>query len=269
MPKQHEFDRQDRKGAIIAEIRRVASALGKKPTIVEFKRIEAGVSYDEVIGQFGTWNSAIAAADLQANPTRRPPSNRIDRAMLIDEFIRVANLLGAIPSRPIFSAMAKISRSPYQKTFGSWAKAVTAIVSEHADRLSFIPAMPITDTLGRAKRKPLNLGLPLESCPTNEQETIILFAFLAERLGFEIVSAQIQFPDLTLRKNGELILAEVEFLSSTYLDHGHPIGPQYLCICWRRNRDIPGIAGIMALEEVVRSLPNQALLPTRADKETQ
>jgi hypothetical protein len=41
----------------------------------------------------------------------------------------------------------------------------------------------------------------------------------------------------------------VEFLSSSYFDHGHPLNNEVICICWRENRELPGIGGILSLEK--------------------
>lgn len=262
----HEYDKGDRRKEILSELRRVAADLGKTPTVVEFKRANSRFSYEQVIGMFGSWNAAVEGASLPINPTLQPPSNKVSQEELIAEFIRVANKLGRIPPHPVFSANATFSRGPYERTFGSWRKAVTEIASRHADRFKF-PVPSMEPKPGKSGPTPIllprELNVPLLFVPRNEMETLVLFSLLAPRLGYEIQSVQIEFPDLTIRKGIELIPAEVEYQSSTYLDHGHPINERYMCICWRKDKDITGLREILSLETFVRSLPNTALNPAQ------
>ncbi len=258
----HEYDKADRRKEILSDLQQVAADLGKTPTIVEFKRIDSRFSYEQIIGMFGSWNAAVKAACLPLNPTLQPPSNKVSQEELIEEFIRVANKLGRIPSHPMFSASSKFSRGPYERTFGSWRKAVTEISSSYAARFNFpVPSMESRPRKNRSESKllPRELNVPLLFVPRNEMETLVLFSLLAPRLGYEIQSVQIDFPDLTIRKGTELIPAEVEYQSSTYLDHGHPINERYMCICWRKDKDVPGLREILSLEAFVRSLPKTTL----------
>lgn len=264
----HKFDQEDKKAAMSDNIRRIAKELGQTPTITEFKRKRRATdfSYEQIRRTFGTWTAAVEAAGLEANPINEPPSNKIERRTLIDEFVRVANKLGKLPSHPVFSANSSISPAPFDREFGSWRKAVHTIVTEARGRFTF-DAKILSETsenksFGRSR--PLGLSTPLLFVPRNETETLVLFALLASELGYEIEAAQISFPDLVLRQNGERIRAEVEFLSSTYLAHGHPISADILCVCWRRDIDIPGLREILSLEEVVRSMPNNGLQHTPA-----
>ncbi|MCC7487139.1 MAG: hypothetical protein IT529_19375 [Burkholderiales bacterium] len=264
----HEFDQQDEQSAMTGDIRRLATELGRTPTITEFKRQRrtTAFSYDQILRAFGNWTNAVEAAGLAPNPIGEPPSNKLDRQALVDEFVRVANKLGRIPSHPLFSANSRMSRSPFQRALGSWREAVDAITQGAAGRFTF----PIEKTARNSKEKPsveprrLGLSIPLLYVPRNETETLVLFALLAPRLGYEIQSAQIEFPDLTLRNGTEVIPTEVEFLSSTYLAHGHPIDASVLCVCWRKDMDVPGLRGILSLEAAVRSMPSNALQRTPA-----
>jgi len=264
----HEFDLEDERTAMIEDVRRVANSIGRTPTITEFKRArrETRFSYDQIRRSFGTWSAAVEAAGLRPNPIGEPPSNKIPRHALIDEFVRVANKLGQIPSHPVFSANSKMSRSPFERTFGSWGAAVDAIIREAAERFTFTTAVKKIrpERSSTSQAKVLGLDIPLLFAPRNETETLVLFALLAPALGYEIESAQIDFPDLTLRKGHEIIPTEVEFLSSTYLAHGHPVESTVLCVCWRKDKDIPGLREVLSLEAVVRSMPNNALQRTPA-----
>lgn len=254
---------------MIEDIRGVAEKLGRTPTIREFKRSRRTTmfSYDQILRAFGAWTPAVEAAGLKPNPIGEPPSNKRERQDLIDEFVRVANKLGTIPSHPMFSANSAMSRGPFKREFGSWKEAVRTITKEARARFTFAPKLQLNATGSKSSRDPRTLGLstPLLFVPRNETETLVLFTLLAGQLGYEIEAAQIDFPDLLLRKDGQSFRAEVEFLSSTYLAHGHPIEADVLCVCWRKDKDIPGLRDILSLEEVVRSMPNNGLQRTPAD----
>jgi len=265
----HRFDQEDERAAMVDDVRRLAGELGRTPTITEFKRNRGKTkfSYDQIRRAFGTWTAAAEAAGLTPNPTGEPPSNKKERQALIDEFVRVANTLGRIPSHPVFGANSAMSRGPFERTFGSWTEAVRTITAEARDRFTFTPEVQDEDSdePSPGAPRPLRLATPLLFVPRNETETLVLFALLAEELGYEIEAAQIDFPDLVLRREGQSLRAEVEFLSSTYLAHGHPIDADVLCVCWRKDKEIPGLRAILSLEEIVRSMPNNGLQPAPED----
>lgn len=72
--------------------------------------------------------------------------------------------------------------------------------------------------------------------PTNEQGVIVLFAALAPKYGWEIVSIQTAYPDAVLRdKSGREWLTEFEFSSSNFLDHKHDHRGCDLIVCWKHD----------------------------------
>lgn len=251
----HKYDKKDLKDSIIAEIRQLAKSLGHTPTIVEWKQQSPKHSADRVLNQFGTWNNAVEAAGLLPNPTKKPPRNDIPKQKIISELIRVANKLGRFPSHPVFSSNAQISRGPVEHCFGSWVKAKQHILLHHSSDLTFKQEFKNKKdiTLTKQNREKLRINLPLTYIPNNELETLVLFSLLAEKLGMQIVQVQSEFPDLEIITNGQLKKAEIEYLSSNYLEHGHPLSPEILCICWRKNKEIPGVR-IIDLESYVRTI---------------
>jgi hypothetical protein len=247
----HPYDKADLRESIIAEIRRTSERLGKTPTVVEYKREKPAHGYDQIMGLFGTWNNAIAEAGLHPNPTQEPPRNDIPRDKIVDEMIRVANLLGEIPSHPKFSAKSNYSRGVVEREFGSWRNGWQQVMSEYKSRFTFQPQIRDTFKETGKRLRPLKISLPLLYEPQNEQGTLALFCLLAHDLGFKILKVQTDFPDLELQENGELHLTELEFLSSNYLLHGHPIEAKYTCICWRKDCDL-GPVRIIELEGFIR-----------------
>lgn len=71
--------------------------------------------------------------------------------------------------------------------------------------------------------------------PRNEMELLILFAAMAERAGWEILSAQKAFPDLKVRKDGITYRAEAEYRAINFFYHGHPFHGCDIIICWEND----------------------------------
>ena len=68
--------------------------------------------------------------------------------------------------------------------------------------------------------------------PTNEQGVVFLFGRLASRLGFDVESVQIAFPDCVARRNGKTCRIEFEYRASSYETHRHPPRGADLIVCW-------------------------------------
>jgi len=256
----HSYDIMDEKQSIRLSIKRVAELLGKTPTMKEYKqhRRKEEFSLEQITYKYGTWSEALRMAKLEPNPSQQPPHQpKITKQDLIEEFIRVSNEVGKIPGTHLFRSKAKYSWRPYMTNWGSWRKAVSQITEQYARRFNFdVDSKRAKDTSKR--RKKLEIDLPLKFVPSNEDETVILFALLANELGFEILRVQSDFPDGILRKDGKEILVEFEFLSSNYLQHCHPLSFDGICICWRKDVDIEGIE-ILSLEDYVRGKHNNAI----------
>ena len=249
--KKHYLDKLDEQEAVNTAINRIASIIGKTPTMKEYKsnRMPEEPSLEQITYRHGCWSVAIKSAGLEPNPNNQPPRQPvITKEQLTDEFIRVANLLGRIPAVNQFRANAKFSWRPYQTNWGSWDAAVKAICQENACRFTFSALIRPKDAPAPSRRRPLSFSCPLLYEPQNEYETIVLFCFLAEELGFIIKSVQSAFPDAVLVKDGQEVLAEFEFLSSNYSQHCHPLDFDGIVICWRRDIDLGGIK-ILSIEE--------------------
>jgi len=251
--KKHQFDILDEQDAIRLAIRRIASCLGKTPTQKEYKteRKENEPSLEQITYRLGTWSAAVQKAGLEPNPSQQPPRQpEITKQQLADEFIRIANELGRIPSMQQFSANACYSWTPYKTNWGSWKQAVDLIIEEHRKEFCFeVKTSKQIETT--AHRKRLSISCPLLFEPKNEYETIALFCILAEELRFSIKSIRSDFPDALLEQDGTDIPVEFEYLSSNYQQHCHPSDFKGIVICWRRDVDLEGIK-IISLEEYLR-----------------
>ena len=255
----HQFDIEDEKESIKQSICRISDLLGKTPTQKDYKkhRNSKELSLEQIFYRFGNWSNAVKYANLSPNPFQQPPrSPEITRKELIDEFIRVANEVGKIPGTNLFrSNTTAFSWRPYITKWGSWKAAIKDITQSYADRFNFD-----IDTKEKPKnlknRRKLRLDIPLIFEPINEMETIILFSFLADELGYRIKEVKSEFPDAILEKDGRDIKVEFEFLSSNYLQHCHSLDFEGICICWRKDLDIPNIE-ILSLEEYIREKYNK------------
>lgn len=72
--------------------------------------------------------------------------------------------------------------------------------------------------------------------PTNEAETILLFADLSQILGWHLVYCGSGFPDAIIQNpQGAQLRVEFEFLSRNFILHGHDSQDCDLIICWYNN----------------------------------
>lgn len=72
--------------------------------------------------------------------------------------------------------------------------------------------------------------------PKNEFGVREDFAVKAKDLGYTIVASRGAFPDMILQKSdGEMILAEVEYKSRSFISHGHESTGCDVVICWEHD----------------------------------
>jgi hypothetical protein len=249
----HKFDIEDKKQEIRIDLNRLAKQLGRTPTSKDYKQFNKGKwSYSQILYLYGNWNVAVKYAGLNPNPSKTPPKPEIiTEGKLAKEFIAVSNSLGKVPSMREFGAVSKYSTRPYTNSFGKWNDTIKYITKKYADQFSFSVNSLITTPARKPTRKKLNWQCSMLYEPSNEFETIALFICLSELLGYKIKQIQAAFPDAILVQNGLEVLAEFEYLSSNYLQHGHPLDKEFLCICWRKDMDLENVR-ILSLEEFIR-----------------
>lgn len=249
----HQFDIEDENEAIVSAIKRISIYLDKTPTQQEYKRERKKdePSLEQITYRLGKWSSAVQAAGLEPNPFQQPPRNsEFTKEQLVEEFVRVSNKLGCLPSMNEFRANACYSWKPYKTNWGSWKNAVDYILEQHAGKFNF--EIRHNQRVKKSEnRKHLKFPCPLIYEPQNEYETIALFCFLADELNFKIKKIRSEFPDAILVKNDTEILVEFEYLSSNYLQHCHTLDFDGIVICWRKDVEIEEI-NILSLEEYLR-----------------
>jgi hypothetical protein len=89
--------------------------------------------------------------------------------------------------------------------------------------------------------------------PTNERETLLLFASLSSRLGWHILYRNERFPDTILGNGvGANLRAEFEFRAQSFQKHRHDPKGCDLIVCWENNW--PGaLLPIWSLRGVLKS----------------
>jgi hypothetical protein len=73
--------------------------------------------------QFGSWNEAVTAAGLDANPPGGNSSKKLTDDELLREIIRIHELLGREPSERQMAANARFSMKPYRDRWENFTKA--------------------------------------------------------------------------------------------------------------------------------------------------
>lgn len=238
---------------IVAELRRVADLLGRQTfSQSEFKR-HGRVSSGLVEKRFGTWNKALEAAGLV--PIDR--FKRIADSELDEEWRRVYEHLGKVPTRNEFFTESRFSPAVYENRFGNWTNVVghylgpqplRAPLETRKPRGAEAPAppprgVPLLERLhgkqGRVFGAPLNFR-ELRHEPIDEQGVVFLFGMVARELGFLVESVRTAFPDCRAKrrdKRGYYVEAniELEFRSSNFREHGHDPTECDLVVCWEHD----------------------------------
>jgi len=240
---------------LVAELKRVASLVGKEGiSRSEFKR-HGRVSSWLVEKTFGTWNKALEAAGLV--PIDR--FKRIADSELEEEFRRVCAKLGKVPTRNEFAIASKFSADVYEKRFRNWANVVAHYVGSEAAgvprrgreaRQVAQPATPAGPAItaappvhagkrGRRFGGPLNFR-ELRHEPTSELGVVYLFGMVARELGFLVDAVGAEFPDCRakrLAKGGYYVEVDIEFefKSRNFHEHGHDPEQCDLIVCWEHD----------------------------------
>jgi len=260
----HSFDKEDEEQLVTSAIKRIGLFLNKTPTQKEYKenRNNEELSLEQLMYRYGNYSNAVIAAGLVPNPNQSPPRQPdITKDQLIDEYIKVANRLQKIPANNEFRVNSKYSWTPYKTKWGSFSQAAEFIIKNYSDRFEFEIHNKIDKKI-KKNRKILNYSCGLIYEPSNEYETVVLFALLAKELGYTIKLVQSDFPDaIIIDKSNLEIIVEFEYLSSNYKQHCHPIDFNGLVICWRKDMELKNIS-ILSLEEYIRGKRNPTTAST-------
>jgi hypothetical protein len=251
---------------------------------MEFIR-RAGISKHSVFRIFPRWNDAVRAAGVAPRRLHVRPK---DEELLKDwgEMVRVT---GALPSRRAYRRIGNYEPRTLERRFGEWEYVsrtfrifargkpewadVMEIVSGRAPRKERrLPngdadsAIPGNQAQHAALQGRATYGNPLDFRglrhePVNEQGVVVLFAMLAEELGYMIEAVQKGFPDCEAKRQvapgrWQRVQIEFEFESRNFRDHGHPLTGCDVIVCWRHNWPAcPAHIEVLELSTRINSLP--------------
>lgn len=109
---------------LLAEIERLADGSDEGPTRAEMDN-DGRFPASHIARRFGSWNEAIREAGLE--PAKR---TQITDEELEDEFHRLKEALGHVPSGVEMDELGTFSKGVYDLRFGTWNKAVEAFGEE-------------------------------------------------------------------------------------------------------------------------------------------
>lgn len=117
---------------MISDLKRVADSISKK-TITTSEYTQYGqYSIDIFLRKYGSWNSALKAADLVPfdHPLGGGTKNRVSEYACLEEIERIWIMLGRQPTTTdIKNGISKYSLHTFERRFGSWRKALEFFVS--------------------------------------------------------------------------------------------------------------------------------------------
>jgi len=143
-------DEDEIKQVLITELQRLVDELGRTPGLRDMNQ-QGAHSSKTYQKKFGSWNEALKQAGIEINN-----EHDIAKSDLLDELIRLKNLLGRTPTSRDMAEKGKYGTSNYPNKFGSWNDAVReAGLEPTRDR-----EVPREDLVAELKRVTEELGKP-------------------------------------------------------------------------------------------------------------
>lgn len=120
---------------MISELKRVAEYYGfRRFSGWEFNEASNLCKRSTIIKEFGSWDKALSATQLELKPYKNKRSDIIPEDELFQELERVWRLLGHRPSRTEWeSVKPKYSYSVYKSRFDGWVNACAAFIDFKSD----------------------------------------------------------------------------------------------------------------------------------------
>ncbi|HEY1528775.1 MAG TPA: hypothetical protein VGH51_21335 [Candidatus Angelobacter sp.] len=109
------------KERVISAIQAAARKLGHAPSSSELERL-SGITASQVARRFGTYRAGAWAAGLEANQV----GVRVEAAVLLADWGRVARKLGRVPSNTEYERAGAYSRCCFTRAFERWAEVPAA-----------------------------------------------------------------------------------------------------------------------------------------------
>jgi hypothetical protein len=285
--------RQSRdKNEILDAIKYAARELGKCPSRAEFIA-HFGITEYQVLKYFPSWNSAVAAAGLEADTS----NIKLNDAALLEDWGNLVRKLRQIPTRTQYRHHGNFGSSSFDHHFGPWSQLpdIFRQFAEHKpewnDVLALLPvptpgvkpSVPVSlnsetafqsgEAFSRRPSKPVHAKLEnrpvygnhldfrgLRHEPVNENGVIFLFGIVARELGYSVEAVQQGFPDCEAKRlvgvgKWQRARIEFEYESRNFRDHGHPVDGCDVIVCWRHNwPECPEHIEVLELSEIINQL---------------
>lgn len=233
----------------------------------DFQRI-TGIGQHHIYQHFpeGGWSEVKALAGLERHPKDNQP---LSDDQLLEEFHRVANNLGELPTWAMFSHLADVSADVVRRRFGGLQGTVKRYrewLLEHepgsallqmlrveskqeqevsrsaaSDAVVAGPAPQWTQVDGQQYGAPLSFR-GLRHAPINEQGVVFLFGMVSYELGYVVEAFNAVGLDCdakrcidAARDRWQKVTIEFEYQSRNFRDHGHDPATCDLVVCWDHN----------------------------------
>ncbi len=262
---------------VISDLKALAERLGRTPRMDEFRAVcpTPWLTFRRLFGQY-------RVALVEAAFERSGYGWELTMEELFSDWAEVVSKVKKIPSAQEYAKYGKYSVRPFMDRCKKWSR-VPMKMLEYAEQNPGVNKWPAALTLVR-EELPAKMvdactltqqgysrevepktgralcGRPIRVpgmafAPVNEMGVMCLFVALAQRLGYEVLSVQREFPDCeALRKlaNGlwQRWIIEFEFESKEFLKHGHDPRNCDMIVCWKHNwKDCP--VEVLELESVL------------------
>jgi hypothetical protein len=275
MSRKKDLSREQAQAALMA----CRQKLGHVPTLGDLEK-HTGILRHDVIRLFGNYAAMLKECGLERLGSGMKAG--IDDLLL--DWARVARAQKSLPKLHEYAREGgAYSEVPFRKRFGVWSNVPGAmkryamengLTHDWQDVIELIDSRPSGRSPGERKERPLPASKvfagrplygplihpsPLICEPTNESGVIFLFGSVAERLGFQMLRIQTEFPDgEALRRVSENRLQQVklefEHQSRNFLYHNHDAAKCDLIVCWEHNwPECP--LEVLELKTAIRSEP--------------
>ena len=263
---------------VIAAIQACTEKLGRVPNRVELMK-HTGLTRHDVNRYFGNYMLALKQCNLE----KTGGGMKIDMDRLFRDWTRVVRAVKRLPRIYEFESESRYSIRPFRRLFGAWRNVPDGmkryaleggLVDDWQDVMELIDgqakgqaddlkaaAALLSDSKilpGRPMYGQLIRPFPLLCAPVNEFGVIFLFGALAERMGFQMLRIQGEYPDgegFRVVAEGRLQRVKIEFelQSRNFLRHNHDPAKADLIVCWEHNwPDCP--LEVIELKKVLQNL---------------
>lgn len=251
------------KGEIVAMVQRLTERDRRIPTRAELHR-STGLKWRTIGKLFGSYRELLVLAGFEASG----PGWELGAQQLFRDWAEVVRKVGRVPTQQEYDQLSRYSLRPMMRRCKSWyavprrmlefaqtiedasqwedvlmlARDYTSHLSGQARTSERLKALRSESGLVRGRPvygHPLMMAA-LANAPTNELGVVFLFGVLAERLGFQVLRLQAEFPDCEALRRTEndrwqRVAIEFEFESRNFLIHGHDERQCDLIVCWKHN----------------------------------